>query len=72
MTLIWKNIREGDDYLLISTDDRFVVKRAVVGTLAEACLFRYTVSDLVKGKTEPTDTLQEARRIALRWAEDGL
>jgi len=64
--LSWKNIREGDVYLRVSEDGRFVIRRHA---LQKAGLYRYSyeVSDLHQGRTETLPTLQAARKLAMKW-----
>lgn len=65
--LSWRNIREGDDYLRVSEDGRFVIRRNAVekhGTFR----YSYEVTDTHQGRVETVGTLQAARKLAIGWA----
>ncbi len=66
--LSWKNVREGDAYLRVSTDGRFVIRRKAVNKPAMLLRFSYELQDTGAGRTEELPTLQAARKLAMAWA----
>lgn len=65
----WRNVQEGDVFLLVSNDGRFSIRRDVTSDAGGGYLFSYEVSDLwVTGRVEVWPTLQEASARVLEWA----
>lgn len=66
--LIWRNIREGEDFLRVTDDGRFVIRRNAVKK-NDLYHYSYDVQDLHEpGRHEVLTTLQAARRQAMTWA----
>lgn len=64
--LSWRNVREGDEFLRVSTDGRFVIRRNAVQK-HYVWQYSYEVSDLREGRVETVPTLQAARKLAIKW-----
>lgn len=65
--LSWRNVREGDDFLRVSEDGRFTIKRHAVLKHGHY-RYSYEVSDTFEGRTETLATLQAARKRAIEWS----
>lgn len=67
-TICWRNVREGNDFLRVSEDGRFVIKRLVIEKPSGLLRYSYSVEDLERNQRDAVGTLQAARRLAMKWA----